>query len=67
MKHLRAIVKSPKTSIPGIALILAAIGAVISHPAALLHAESSTPIITSLISGLGLLLAADSGAEPPKS
>lgn len=67
MKHLRAIVASPKTSVPGIVMILGGIGLVIADWTALLRPKEATVIVGDLIIGIGLLMSAQITVEtPPK-
>jgi len=63
MKHLRAIIASPKTSIPGIVMVLGAIGAVATDWTALFKPKEATVIVGGFVTGIGLLMAADVPAE----
>ena len=64
MKHLRAIIESPKTTAPGLAMILGAVGLIVRDWKALFDAQQVTVIISALLGGAGLLMAAQ--IEPGK-
>lgn len=62
-RFINRVIASPKTSIPGLVAILAAIGAIVKcHGSCLFDTNSVTPILSGLITGFGLLFAAD---HPP--
>ena len=74
MKHLRAIIDSPKTSVPGIVMILGAFGLIAQDWKALLDPQRATVSIGGLVTGAGLLMAAQvktdgmpTPHDPPRS
>jgi len=59
----RRIIDTPRTSIPGLVMVLTAIGTIAGCPKCLFKPETATPIISGLVAGVGLLGAADSKRE----